>query len=648
MTRKKRSPPPVSPNKRVAFEIPDSLTQLSALSRSLAQRTDNVRGVNKEMENTNIIARAQALSSSPPVGATTAKPAKPFRWRHDQKDFPAAQTWINPDTSETSQARARNLELARQADMIASIHRGQSLQSTSSRQQDRAGPVVQGRAQTQAPIGTQGPRQPLASETLVSGKKRNHNDFVNSQRGGSSGSQPMPVPTARSASQTYETNIEQRRQAIIAQLKDKGPVSVAAAGTNIQTLTQPSVSPSLQDLGFAQGGGQTLDLSKDSSHIATLMAQKRAQNAATGKLNRLKHLQVEHQQQGSSRRSWPGAMQPAPSFAAFPPPISHLPAWLATPSLTLIQPSIETSVPPPRTGYAEASVAKAGSGNDSGETDLRSLFSSPGSSGHSGNVIEGAETAPALQNVNSQTNNYATSSQLQPSSSQRPVPSQTSRQGATSPSAQLLSNLANVSSDALAQLQTQGNSLPHFVQPPQQPSLPTIRSSQTVPRRTLRPPIQTPQAQAKIAALTPKQQELMLIQQQTERNQQEERNKERRRIAEEKAKVVQAENLRLLEQNQSQNHLMSPDLQQTTKAIAQPLYRPPTQYQAPPATVLRTAPQPSMGAHTTNFGAATYRKIQPFWMKIPSYHSSFQISVPSNQPPAPRYPGTSQPEVPER
>ncbi|KAI9877490.1 MAG: hypothetical protein M1823_007099, partial [Watsoniomyces obsoletus] len=214
MTRKKRSPPPMPPNKRVAFEIPDSLAQLSALSRSLAQRTDNVRGDDKEMENTNIIARAQALSSSPPVGATTAEPVKPFRWRHDQKDFPAAQTWVNPDTSETSQARARNLELARQADMIASLHHGQSLPSTSSRQQDR----------NQAPNGTQGPRQPLASEHLVSGKKRDHNDFVNGQRGRSSGSQPMPVPAVRSASQTYETNIEQRRQAIIARLKDKGLV----------------------------------------------------------------------------------------------------------------------------------------------------------------------------------------------------------------------------------------------------------------------------------------------------------------------------------------------------------------------------------------------------------------------------------------
>ena len=566
MTRRKRTPPPDSPRKRGAFEIPNSLAQLSALSRSLAQRTDNIHGVDKETENSGIVARAQALSNSPPLTASSVQPPKPIRWKHDQKDFPSAQQWIQPNPSSGSKAHAKAiehqrkeaqaLEMSRLADTL-SLGR-QSFPPSSMPSQDyTAGPGSRMRRQSENAGNSESDQSPTPESSSAAGKKRKRVDFVNRHQREFSDSQPWSESTARGVPKSFDQDTEQRRQAIIAQLMQTGPVSVSSAGTNIQVPTNPRATPSSSSPVAHQTGPpdqEALDMTKDSGQIAALIAKKRAENATTGQLNRLQYLQAQHRQQHGARHSWPGSGHCMPQVSS-QQPASNLPPWSISPSQAPVRASVETAQNPNQTGYAEASTASAGGGEENAELDLRSLFSSPGPSPHPGDRSGEDETDRALRNAINNVNNAAAVLNRPPSGSV-PAPSQPNAQGAASPSDQLLSNLAHVSSDALAQLNTESTTSRRpqvpTMRPP--PPFPANRLPQLAARKLYKPPIQTPQAQAKVVStLTPQQQELMLIQRQAEQSQMETKTKELRRFAEERAKRVQEENQRRHEQNQQQD-----------------------------------------------------------------------------------------------
>ena len=511
MTRRKRTPPPDSPRKCVAFEIPDSLAQLSALSRSLAQHADIAQGVDKEAQASDIVARAQALSTSPPL-PDTSQPPKAIRWKTDQKDFPDAQTWIRPSSSAGTKGHATLLEnhwkvqqareLAKQADMIAAID-GHPPNPMASRQPS-SGTDVPSQTAEQSP----------GSGSVTYGQKRKRSDLVRQHQRDASNSQPWPTTTRRNPPKTFNKDIEERRQAIIAQLMAKAPVSVSSPGTNVQIPTQSPPPPVQGPVDEHEQSTETLGLAKDKGQIAALIAKKRAENAASGHLNRLMHLQVEHRHRIPPRQSWPGAFPSLPPLVTLGAASFQNPHWPATPPPAIQQLTARAVQTPQQSGYAEASTTNAG--DESADLDLRSLFSSPGPSPHPRDGNKDAETAQALQNaINSQID-----PQIRPPSTNPSAPSQTDGRGAPSPSAQLLSSLAHVSSDALAELQSQdtpeNQSRP--IQPPP-PPFPAHKLTQLSARKATKPRTATPQAQAKVAAtLTPQQQEIMLRKQQAERD----------------------------------------------------------------------------------------------------------------------------------
>lgn len=580
MTRRKRTPPPESPRQRVAFEIPNSLAQLSALSRSLAQRTDTIHGVNKEMENSGIVARAQALSNSPPRdGPSSAQNSKPIRWKHDQNEFPDTQIWVQPTPSGGARAHAKALEhqwkeaqalqMSRQADTLASTHGRQSFPPMSMPSRDYAtsvGSSLPRGGQTVTVAGTQESDQsPDPESTSTAGSKRKRVEFVARHQRDFYNSQPWPNATARGAPRSFDDDLEQRRQATVTKLMQSRPASVSSAGTNIQVPTNPAARlPADRASGQPSEVIEALDRRKDSSQIAQLIAKKRAENAATGQLNRLQYLQAEHHRRQGGRQSWPGTAQP-PAYLSMPvQPASNLPAWPASPSPAPIQPSIENTQAHNQKGYAEASTANASGGDDNAELDLRSLFSSSGHSPNPENHNEEVDTDGALRSA---INNAVVDgpSPKRPLVSSATVSAQPQSRDAASPSNQLLSNLAHVSSDALAQLNTQSSTSGHrqvpIMAPP--PPFPANKLPQLAARKFHRPPIQTPQALAKVAAtLTPQQQELMLLQRHTAKKEMESKTKELRKAAEERAKQVQAQNQMRHEQNQQQQSQQQEPTQQ--------------------------------------------------------------------------------------
>ena len=510
MTRRKRSPPPDSPSprKRVAFQIPDSLAQLSALSRSLAQRADSISGVDKEKENSGIVARAQAFSHSPAQDeASPALALKPLSWRTDQKDFPDAQTWIQPNSSSGSRAYAKSREHK---------HSRPPLDSMAVLPQSYGSTVVEAEGAA----------------------------FVNED------SHTWSQTSSRAAPRSFGPDTEHRRQAIIAQLMQTGPVSVSSAGANIQVPINTEAARLIENpVEEHVDPEQTLDLAKDSNQIAALIAKKRSENAATGQLNRLQHLQTEHRHKQNNRQSWPAVMQPLPHLSMPAQPSLQFAAWSTRPLPAPLQDSVETSNPLQSAGYAEASTATAGVGNDAADLDLRSLFSSPGHSPHLGNRNEDDEAERVLRSAMRNAPNLvlASNTSSDPATAAFSGPDGSE---AASPSDQLLSNLAHVSSDALAELNTQHSTSdrPQGRTVPGPRLLPATKLTQL--RRPYMPAVQTPQALAKVAAtLTPEQQEVMLMRRQTERSKMEGKKNELRRIAEEKARRVQEQNQR----NQSLN-----------------------------------------------------------------------------------------------
>ena len=607
MTRRKRTPPPESPRKRVAFEIPNSLAQLSALSRSLAQKTDTIHGINKESENSGIVARAQALSNSPPQdGPSSALNLQPIRWKHDQNEFPDTQIWVQPTPSGGARAHAKALEhqwkeaqaleMSRQADMFASPHARRSLPMSlpALDYATSVGSRLQRDVQTAADAATQDSDQsPDHDSSSAAGKKRKRVDFVARHQRDFSTSQPWPKSTARGAPRSFDDDTEQRRQAIVTRLMQTGPVSVSSAGTNIQVPTNPAArQPADRASEQPSEASEALDLGTDSSQIAQLIAKKCAENAATGQLNRLQYLQAEHRRRGG-RQSWPTSAHAPPYLSMPAQPAPNLPAWPASPSPTPIQPSIENIHAPNQTGYAEALNNNVSGGDDNAELDLRSLFSSPGHSPNPGNRNQEDETDRALRNAIS---NAAVDG---PSPKRPPLASATAsaqpqNRDAASPSDQLLSNLAHVSSDALAQLNTQkSTSVQRQLQimaPP--PPFPANKLPQLTARKFNRPPIQTPQAQAKIATtLTPQQQELMLLQRHTERKKMESKTKELRKAAEERAKQLQAQNQMRHEEKQEQQNQQQESVEQDQG---------------------QWTPSPSTMAHSTS-SAASWRTPQNLW-----------------------------------
>ncbi len=607
MTRRKRTPPSDSPGKPVAFEIPNSLAQLSALSRSLAQRTDTIHGAPKEVENSGIIARAQALSNSPSQTGSS-QVLKPIRWRHDQKDFPDTQTWIQPVPSGGARAHAKALEhqwkeaqaleLSRQADMLSSIHGQQSFPPMAMPSQNYAthgdSNLPRGDPSFAGARKPESDQSPDPESSAAVGRKRKRVEFVTRYQGDCSNSQPWPRSIARGGTRSFDDDTEQRRQAIVTQLMQTGPVSVSSAGTNIQVPTNPAARASIDRTPEQLTDvNEALDLAKDSSQIAQLIAKKRAENAATGQLNRLQYLQAEHRQRQAGQQSWPGSGQPVHYLSMPVPQAANLPAWPASPSPAPIQPSIETNHATNQAGYAEASTANKIGGEENTELDLRYLFSSPGHETRRENRNEEDETERALRNAINSAGDI-TPALTQPLSASVSVPRQSGGRDAVSPSDQLLSNLAHVSSDALAQLNTKNSTsgerrLPVMAPPP---PFPASRLPQLAARRFYKAPIQTPQAQAKVAAtLTPQQQELMLIQRQTEKREIESKTQELRKVAEERAKQLQALNQTKVGQNE-----------QHEKQLQEPVQQEQGEWM----------PQPSTMAHTT-VSSAHWKTHQTLW-----------------------------------
>jgi hypothetical protein len=107
MTRRKRSPSPSYPNKRIAFQIPDSLQQLSALSRTLAQQADTLVGGGQDDQNARITAQAQSLGHALSQAVTNPKPESSCFQKivPQTQEFPDTQPWIQPHSRPLPQSK---------------------------------------------------------------------------------------------------------------------------------------------------------------------------------------------------------------------------------------------------------------------------------------------------------------------------------------------------------------------------------------------------------------------------------------------------------------------------------------------------------------------------------------------------------------
>jgi hypothetical protein len=574
MTRRKRTPPPEAPSKRAAFQIPNSLAQLSAISRSLANRDQQESVASNIVARAQAQAQAQALANSSP---SDPQPPKAIRWKHDQKDFPNAQTWITPLEARWKERQAQ--ELTRPPDSS----------TTPTTTMIRQSPSSAGVAAAQTQLGNaarvnsmQAPaRKPINDSPVVAGQKRKMGEFAHKHQ------RKMRALAESRAPKVLDKDIENRRQAIVDRLKATNAASVPAAGTNIQVPNRLPQTEDEEEFQPEPEAEEPLDMVKDAGEISNLIAHKRAQNAQTGQLGRLLELQQEHRQKEYSRavsNTMPAFTRPPPPpFPVVGPNLSG-PSNFASNAPAQQQPRLTTAqVQRPPSGYAEASTTNLGvpEGEDPSDLDLRSLFSSPHQTPNSEGSEED-ETARVLRNaIQGQTAQDF-------NSSRRSAPdriSQPNRSDAASPSAQLLTNLANASTAALARTTPQ-NSSPYTPVPTHAPvPFPANKAQQLANTSRQRPPQrklqqssslyspdqnvmynanQSPYVQpyarpvtAQFAPkhapkppvkLTPEQQEMRLIRQHTERSQQEEKVKELRKKAEDRAKVVQEQNKRKQEQ----------------------------------------------------------------------------------------------------
>ena len=484
MTRRRRSPEPQDPRKRFAFNIPASLQHLSAISRNLAHEADVQNGVDKENDNSRLVARAQAqaLSVSPPR-ERPSQPANPpsIRWHEgQQKDFPEQQTWVQPGSGTTTQGHAKYLqkhwqetqlrERAAQA-AINAQRRQASEQAAAKRRTESEARAVQD-ATHQAEIRRAAEQARIRWMTRVQEYKFDDQPQVEFPE-----SQQWPKKDIY-APMKFDEEIEKRRQAIIDKLKEKNPASIAAASHNMQVSTgstpasyspaerQRSIAHTIQSTSQPRGkqgpnAPRPGNTPEHQSKIAALVAQKRAENAANGRLNGWLNARDTHRHlQDAASRGVNGIAQ-----GPLGPSVGHMvltthpeqrrPVPTVGPSRPVSHPS--SAAPSKSTGkqpeqqqqigtVVELESAASTSRQGTEDIDLKSLFSST-AQGKSDSATPNTETQQN-QPAPSQSRPKPTTRDSGPT--QLPSPaispaSESEAHGAASPSLQLLNEVASSS-----------------------------------------------------------------------------------------------------------------------------------------------------------------------------------------------------------
>lgn len=527
MTRRKRTPPPSRPAGSAgggsptegspSFRIPASLQQLSALSASLARSADKPA----EKKASEIVRAAQAHAQAAlgleaafgesgrkgDAGHKERKPKtnKPLRWKTDQKLFPEEQTWVKPKAGGAVSGHATFMqrryyegqlqasEEARQSDgeeqrvdSPAEVNGGsaapvQGLGSASPAVTRPLRVLMDGRVASFSP--SNGTTSTTMGQALWGGggddsndggpRKKRRIEFVGRHQPDFPDSQIWVQAKPRgTVVRSYGGEIEARRQAIIAQLKQThSPVAIIGAegeadgrvGVNAVAVGTPTPAPrpplppqlanamrpipmgtpqrdttnpaGSENANLSGGRGGTMECSpSQQSDIAALIARKRAQNEASGQMQRLLGLRSEHQrkvmeqQQGISNGAFlasPAAhvphqqqhqqhqnhghqqqrmhgagplLAPRPSMPAQMPDLPPFPAASGggqevsdedapgeedTPPVSALLPPAPISASASASASAPASAVVASAVPHALNTDpgdLRSLFSSPGPS----------------------------------------------------------------------------------------------------------------------------------------------------------------------------------------------------------------------------------------------------------------------------
>ncbi|RMZ79155.1 hypothetical protein DV738_g3532, partial [Chaetothyriales sp. CBS 135597] len=286
-----RTPSPDRSRKRVAFDIPASLQQFSALSRSLAAQNENAVQDERESEqeeneqdkasqrgNSTIVARAHVLGQSPTNGPTST---------YDPRQFPDQQKWPQPSLNPGAVGHARFLE-----------RQWQSAQ---------AAQVAENMRQAQHPARSDN-SLPHADVPLTPASGNMADPTTAGASSDDGQSQPESTPRRGSRRQRFEVDIEQRRQAIIARLMETNPASIATPSSNIQipaSSTQVQAGSPSSSSSIAGDKESQAPSGSQSELIAALIAKKRAENAANGSLNRWLSARQKHKQAQEAARSTP-------------------------------------------------------------------------------------------------------------------------------------------------------------------------------------------------------------------------------------------------------------------------------------------------------------------------------------------------------
>jgi hypothetical protein len=351
MTRRKRTPPPDNaserPSKRVAFEIPASLQQLSTISASLARSANQPR----EDDNSAIVARAQAhaQSASPPAPSISAHPVpiyvnnsgpggagkgiirrpenpgksiykKQIRWRTNEASFPQQQTWVKPPPTVNS----GHAQYMRKVYGDAQPH------------DPSQSPVLHpGLGGPLGPVAM--PRSPLTRSPLQIGREPIQNSGIPSNGAPSNG---IPVPSPEppsllahpSSLQHVGKDVMARRHAIIAGLKARSAATIAGVDTRSKqnpTGLPPEAQTSPQRVATAISNKPALarrrqadDLSRawNKDEIQELIRRKKEENEKNGQVARLARLRAEAQRRSREALVTPTSgmgprLAPRPSFS---------------------------------------------------------------------------------------------------------------------------------------------------------------------------------------------------------------------------------------------------------------------------------------------------------------------------------------------
>lgn len=458
MTRRKRTPEPQTSQKRTSFYIPASLQHLSTLSRNLAQEADIRTTVDKENENSRLVAKAQALSASPPPPSEKQE-ARPVRFRSGhQKEFPQEQTWVRSEPSSSAAGHARFLQKRWEEAQIS--------------EQARQAILPYRRYETDN--ATARPR--TESEARVAQQTQVHGDLPTADLRSAATVQPTfpaeqqwPHSEDGDIMRNFNEETEKRRQAIIEKLKERNAASIAPASTNVQasgTRSNPlsssktkakegqSTSTTKQPRERNDVGPERApDPSPQSSKIAALIAQKRAENAANGRLNSWLHARDRHNHlQTAASYGVPGIAQgplgPPLSFPTLKHPPKHRTAVRPRSQPVNSQSeSVSPSHPHKPTSIQQQKLDENADLEGEEEIDLRSLFSSPTPNPSGGSFHDnsrGKKQRGMIDRGESSGKDQAPTQLLSPAVSPA---SQSNGQRGNSPSTQLLNEMA-VSSDA--------------------------------------------------------------------------------------------------------------------------------------------------------------------------------------------------------